>query len=110
MQKNCKTKIDKAELIRNDAIEKNEELEEIIQQKTVDEKRFKTLQAEVRQLRGLTNDQMSSLRVMNQQIEELRADLEATNNELEEQIDEVRRIKLNCQKYDGFFISHLLSN
>ncbi|XP_055372949.1 probable serine/threonine-protein kinase DDB_G0282963 isoform X2 [Condylostylus longicornis] len=96
MQKKCKEKIEAAEKAKQEALERNAELEEKVAEGEGYNERLKNLQAEVRQLRGLTNEQRESITYMHAQIEELKNDLEAANIDLESKIEEVRKIKLFC--------------
>lgn len=98
MQKQCKEKIDSAEKAKSEALENATKIESEAKEKFTEVSHLKTYEAEVRQLRGLTCDQRSSLLSMTDQIEELKSDLEAANKELETQIEYVKKIKYQCDQ------------
>ncbi|XP_055855477.1 inner centromere protein A isoform X2 [Episyrphus balteatus] len=96
MQKTCKDKIDKAEHQRKEAIERNQRIQEEAEEKLHEVEHLRSYEAEVKQLRGLTGEQENSIISMREQIEELKADLVTANENLEEQIECVRKIKYQC--------------
>ncbi|XP_055905108.1 putative leucine-rich repeat-containing protein DDB_G0290503 isoform X2 [Eupeodes corollae] len=96
MQKSCKDKIDKAEHLRKEAVAKNERVQQEAEEKLHEVEHLRSYEAEVKQLRGLTNEQENSITSMREQIEELKADLVTANENLEEQIECVRKIKYQC--------------
>lgn len=98
MQKQCKDKLDSAEKTKSEALETAAKIESEAKEKFTEVSHLKTYEAEVRQLRGLTSDQRTSLLEMTEQIEELKSDLEAANQELETQIEFVKKIKYQCDQ------------
>lgn len=98
MQKACKDKLDKAESLRKEAVEKGLKIEEEAEEKLHEVVHLKSYEAEVRQLRGLTADQENSISSMVEQIEMLKADLVTANENLGAQIECVRKIKYQCDK------------
>ncbi|KAL5292548.1 hypothetical protein ACFFRR_011380 [Megaselia abdita] len=98
MQKQCKDKIDSAEKAKSEALEKATKIESEAKDKFTEVSHLKTYEAEVKQLRGLTCDQRSSIVEMTEKIEELKSDLEAANQELETQIEFVKKIKYQCDQ------------
>lgn len=98
MQKQCKDKIDSAEKAKTEALEKATKIESEAKEKFTEVSHLKTYEAEVKQLRGLTCEQTSSLLAMTEQIEDLKSDLETANRELEAQIEYVKKIKHQCDQ------------
>lgn len=98
MQKQCKDKLDTAVKAKCEALEKATKIESEAKEKFTEVSHMKTYEAELKQLRGLTCDQRTSLLQMTEQIEELKNDLEAANQELETQIEFVKKIKYQCDQ------------
>lgn len=56
-------------------------------------KNLRSCEAEVKQLRGLTNDQNLSIAAMRQQIQELKTELANATKKLEEEIQNCQELK-----------------
>lgn len=98
MQKQCKDKIDKADHNRRDAVDRAEVLECAAQERLKEMQRLRQFETEAKSLRGLTSDQEQSISELTEQLESLKADLELANENLEDQIEAVRKIKYQCDK------------
>lgn len=61
-------------------------------------KHLRSYEAEVSQLRGLTNVQSDSIRSMTRQLDELKEELTEANNTVAESLETVRKIKFQCQQ------------
>lgn len=90
MQKQCKEKLDQAELLQR-------ELGEItrIQEDKIES--LKTLEAEVKGLRGLTGEQRENLAHIMRQLEEAKAELIEANDRCEEEIKSAQKVKTQCE-------------
>ncbi|XP_037904457.1 putative uncharacterized protein DDB_G0282133 isoform X4 [Hermetia illucens] len=96
MQRTCKDKVEAAKKEKNEALEKANEISTRATEQIERVTHLIPLEAEIKQLRGLTNDQRESMSSMSEQMTELRDDLEAANKRLEEEIENVRKIRLHC--------------
>lgn len=61
-------------------------------------KHLRSYEAEVTQLRGLTNVQSESIQTMTRQLDELKEELVEANNTVAESLETVRKIKFQCQQ------------
>lgn len=90
MQKQCKEKLDQAEEFQRELVEITRIQEDKIES-------MKSLEAEVKGLRGLTGEQRENLSHIMRQLEEARADLEEANERCEEEIKSAQKIKTQCE-------------
>ena len=98
MQKQAKDKLDKSELQRYEALEKAEELENELDERRKEVDDMRVYEAQVKSLRGVVGKKEQSIKVLMDQIATLKADLETANQNLEEQIEAVKKIKYQCDK------------
>lgn len=97
MQKQCKEKIDKAELQKREALKRAEEMEDITK---VQEERIESLQSyesEVTALRGLTGEQRENLTHIMRQLEEVKEELTEANQQATIEIRNAQKIKTQCE-------------
>ncbi|XP_044314463.1 myb-like protein X isoform X1 [Drosophila rhopaloa] len=96
MQRQCKDKTDKSNYERKQASAKAEELELELQSRRKESELLRTCQAQVNSLRGVVNEQEQSIQTLMDRIENLKADLQSANENLEAQIEAVHKIKYQC--------------
>ncbi|KAH8384048.1 hypothetical protein KR009_011839 [Drosophila setifemur] len=96
MQRQCKDKVDKSCYERKQASAKAEELELELQSRRKESEHLRTCQAQVNSLRGVVSEQEQSIQTLMDRIENLKADLESANENLEAQIEAVHKIKYQC--------------
>lgn len=99
MQRQCKDKVDKSNYERKQASAKAEELEQELQSRRKEADLLRTCQAQVNSLRGVVNEQEQSIQTLMDRIENLKADLQSANENLEAQIEAVHKIKYQCDKW-----------
>lgn len=97
MQKNCKEKIEIAEKLKVEALKKSAATEQEANEKLNQVEHLKSHEAEVQQLRGLTNEQRQSLNVMQSEVEELKAELQTATERAETEIENMRMLKYRCE-------------
>jgi len=98
MQRQCKDKTDKSNYERKQASAKAEELELELQSRRRESEMLRTCQAQVNSLRGVVSEQEQSIQTLMDRIENLKADLQSANENLETQIEAVHKIKYQCDK------------
>ncbi|XP_017023670.1 uncharacterized protein [Drosophila kikkawai] len=96
MQRQCKDKVDKSNYERKQAAAKAEELEQELQSRRKEADHLRTCQAQVNSLRGVVSEQEQSIQTLMDRIENLKADLQSANDNLEAQIEAVHKIKYQC--------------
>lgn len=97
MEKKCKEKMDAVELDKKTAVGKLMALETEASQRKNEVQHLKTYEAEVAQLRGLTNDQRESIKSLQNQLSELKSELEYANARVEAELENVRKVKQQCK-------------
>uniref|UniRef100_A0A1I8MJ69 Uncharacterized protein n=1 Tax=Musca domestica TaxID=7370 RepID=A0A1I8MJ69_MUSDO len=95
-QKQCKERIDKVEAARKEAVENVELLENELEALSKEADDLKIYQKQVTSLRGVVNEQATSIQTLMSQIESLKTELETANTSLQEQIEAVTKIKFHC--------------
>ncbi|KAH8288905.1 hypothetical protein KR054_011667 [Drosophila jambulina] len=96
MQRQCKDKVDKSNYERKQAAAKAEELEQELQSRRKEADHLRTCQAQVNSLRGVVSEQEQSIQTLMDRIDNLKADLQSANDNLEAQIEAVHKIKYQC--------------
>ena len=99
MQKQCKDKLDKSNFERYEALEKVETLGNELQEKCKEVDDLRIYKYQVNSVRGIVYEQETSIKVLMDQIASLKCDLETANQNLEDQIEAVKKIKYQCDKW-----------
>ncbi|XP_073816029.1 uncharacterized protein isoform X2 [Musca autumnalis] len=95
-QKQCKERIDKVEAARREAVENVELLENELETLSREIDDLKIYQKQMTSLRGVVDEQATSIQTLMSQIESLKQELETANTSLQEQIEAVTKIKFHC--------------
>lgn len=97
LMRQCKEKIDKADKERREAVQRAQDNDKLLAQQKSEIKQLRTCEAEVAQLRGLTNDQSESLKRMMRRADELTTELYSVNERLADEIENCRMLKVKYQ-------------
>ncbi|XP_013117242.2 uncharacterized protein LOC106094566 [Stomoxys calcitrans] len=95
-QKQCKERIERVEEARKEAVANVDLLENELEALSREIDDMKIYQSQVNSLRGVVNEQANSIETLMAQIESLKQELATANENLEEQIEAVTKIKYHC--------------
>lgn len=98
-EQSCKAKVTAAESAKREALERAENIETEAHRQIDEVKHLRSYEAEVCQLRGLTNVQSESIVSMTRQLDDLKQELEEANHTVTESLETVRKIKFQCEQY-----------
>lgn len=96
MMKQCKEKIEKAEVEKLSLKDQAQHDRQTIRSQREEIKNLKDYEREVKQLRGFTTEQKDSIASMLRRIDDLKAELGNVKRRLQDEIDSCSQIKRDC--------------
>lgn len=87
-----------AETSKREALERANVIENEAHRQIDEVRHLRSYEAEVAQLRGLTSVQSESIVSMTKKLDDLKEELEEANQTVNESLETVRKVKLQCEQ------------